>query len=1242
MTGTLIIVIFVIVIIVVFLLFFRKKDKLDKTEDPNNERAGNARGNEPICKFHLNMNTSSYDKEAKDFSVAISEVDDCMTSSVGWTKENICKNYEQMCGGRLKTGVLNVEGTKCVINDCEPCDPVFELDSDNNFVEVSNVYSNLTKSCPLQGVSRAEACGKTFEDCNGNSRAAFLASDGLGCTVDCDVCPDAYELDGDDRPSIVVGGQCLIEAGEQLYFQTKEDACRSKIDNYCYVNGQIQTRTGSYIEDENICSLVCNKCPIVGDKTCFEYEIETGDYTSKTYVIDNMLDEGCSRVATDGAFLDTTNCKTAREVFSGENDVELCPAIQSLNLASEDYNIQSKSYTVNLDSRYDLRSSTNGSVFSCPDNGTNPWEVCASYKKDCFDEEGNAVEKSGTWDHTNGGGSCVIENCYKEYSQECEIGQDTYTTECTATCGANGRQDVISCFDDSLEISQNCNEHECPDGCTGAASYADIDSEASSCSKYCGGNGIIVRKDCTSVGEDITTPCGQFDCPVGCEGGDREYSEWSEPPTETYGAYNVSRTHCGTGETQSEWRFLPGWRPIQLRMLSDHQFIVRIHFPAVLERGLYATIANIRQLEQNKIEELLSKSLNISFQFSVPTEGSVGWETPFYSYAATMREFSDMGSGVQFDADKNDAAFFEISSKDLPNFNFTRNVHDNFTYRITARVEGRTTYSNEFVLYMNQLNQIACEGAWSTCTNGLKTFTQTTERFPGEYNRWSYINGTQPQFSFGGACGHRTNAMSSTGCNTWMQADNPQSDIRSNTPYALKMVNFGSVFEMAYQYSTNVNYFQNLFRTNVNADTPLTSLLQSNLFLSATESGLNFKTALNEVSSSISFIPVVGEAGFYYMYIRELEMYMRLETTVHDKSKWGGKVQYLTKHTGIVDAYKDLYKFNLMKRTYINQGILSTCYVIGTKTYPPLMVSFMIDKENSFLAAVQDTTFALYVAFFLMSGTNSEFGPVEPVELAKCLTTTWTAYEECRFPNGATCGDGKKTRTRQILQGTDCSDSLEEEADCNRPCPQDCVIHRMSTGCSKSCDGGVNRVQDYIHTPASNGGLACPTLGYTDEACNENIACCDPASGVAVGGCSIPCSLENETGVQEYKCTNTDGTSFETGTGNCQSLQTCDSVGVYDMPEVANVFDTEFDLRFREINSGRFLTLVGGELFLYRKFENNIKNQAWAMVDYDIETQQFSLMSSTGNQTTERWTYENNFISTTRLTSLCSLQFHYL
>jgi hypothetical protein len=304
------------------------------------------------------------------------------------------------------------------------------------------------------------------------------------------------------------------------------------------------------------------------------------------------------------------------------------------------------------------------------------------------------------------------------------------------TCGG-GREVWNSCRDSSQSFSNECSNHECPQGCTGAKIFADIDSASGTCSKYCGGNGIITVAHCSGdTSLDVVTACGTLACREGCGTGDREFSEWSDPPVGHFGAYQLTRTSCGSGLRETGWRFMPGWRPIQLTLRRDHQFVVRVYFPAVFAPGSYATPAAIVSLERATIDAHMSKSLTISFQYSVPHEGLVPWETSFYSHQATMSSLSMMGSGlgVQYEKTKNLAAYFEISSKDLPGFEFTRNVHDNYTYRVTCRVDDLTTHSNEHVMNLKHLDTIPCEGVWSTCVNGLQMFTQTIERFPSESN----------------------------------------------------------------------------------------------------------------------------------------------------------------------------------------------------------------------------------------------------------------------------------------------------------------------------------------------------------------------------------------------------------------------------------------------------------------------------------------------------------------------------
>jgi hypothetical protein len=1024
-------------IILVITLFGYVLISQKKPSDQSTSTSSTSLNTDWVCKKNINMNTHSYSKDTKQFSVELIEVEDCTNSTEGWTRDNICKNYQQTCNGQIEIGNINSEGTKCIINECEPCDPVFEMDNLYTLNEVDNLYDNTLKRCPSRGVSRDEVCRSESQNCaDGIDRVGSAVGD--ACTFNCDFCTDAYSVDADGSLGFVPGhpaipGQsCLIVPNSSTYFPTKESACSSISKYPCYVNGLLEIRRGTYMEDTDKCEIVCNECALFGNRECFEHNAATGEYTSESY----SVGAECSFVAADGSTMDPNNCKTRAEVLTGGNAVELCPARYSLNTALDNYDIQTKSYSVPLEITYDANRSATTDGFACSVN--NAAEVCASYTKSCIDEVGVSELKNGTWDFVNN--KCVITDCYLEASNaNCEVGQDAFLfAECNATCGG-GQEVWNSCRDSSQSFTTVCNNHDCPQGCTGSKIFADIDSAAGACSKYCGGSGIITAAHCSGdTSLDVVTACGTLACPEGCGTGDREFSEWSEPPRHQLGAYQLTRTSCGSGLRETGWRFVPGWRPIQLTIRMDHQFVVRIYFPAVSSPGLYDNIADIVREEQATIDAYMSKILNISFQYSVPNEGAVPWETPFYSHQATMSSLSTMGSGlgVQYDATKNLAAYFEISSKDLPSFDFTRNVHDNYTYRVTCRVDHLETLSNEHLMNLNHLDTIPCEGVWSTCVNGLQMFTQTVERFPSEHNKWEYVNrgGFPPRttgaFPLGGACGHRTNARKACG-NSGVQIDVGTLD--TNTPYALKMVNFKTVFDLSPL--QNIQYTRNVFQQNVNSSVSLEDLLQSNMFLSPSEGGMDFKPTLDGVDRSVTLIPAAGEPGWYYMYIRELEMYLRLDRTIHNKGLWQ-TVQYLTREATIVDAYQDLYKFNLINRSYVSvDSVLTNAFVLGTKTNPQLMVSFMIDRAGLFLAAVQNTTYALMFVFFRMVGDTAGTTRVLTAHQPRCVGGSCAPCEYLPWSGCIqnACDDGVEVHmnTEASNRERTCTGDLFEIRSCN-------------------------------------------------------------------------------------------------------------------------------------------------------------------------------------------------------------------
>jgi hypothetical protein len=100
------------------------------------------------------------------------------------------------------------------------------------------------------------------------------------------------------------------------------------------------------------------------------------------------------------------------------------------------------------------------------------------------------------------------------------------------------------------------------------------------------------------------------------------------------------------------------------------------------------------------------------------------------------------------------------------------------------------------------------------------------------------------------------------------------------------------------------------------------------------------------------------------------------------------------------------------------------------------------------------------------------------LEKVDCVYSGWT--------NQGTCSNGKQKQTRTIKTqpkygGTACDNSsLEREVSCG----QNCVgAYGNWTACTKVCGGGKRTRLYSVGTPASGGGVPCPT-DQIDVACN--------------------------------------------------------------------------------------------------------------------------------------------------------------
>lgn len=115
-----------------------------------------------------------------------------------------------------------------------------------------------------------------------------------------------------------------------------------------------------------------------------------------------------------------------------------------------------------------------------------------------------------------------------------------------------------------------------------------------------------------------------------------------------------------------------------------------------------------------------------------------------------------------------------------------------------------------------------------------------------------------------------------------------------------------------------------------------------------------------------------------------------------------------------------------------------------------------------------------------------------------CTYTNWGPWSRC----DKECGDGSQTRTRNIdtpaLYGGDCDDDVIASRPCIiTPCPSDCTVSEWSdwSPCDEPCGDGNQFRTRTVNTPALYGGDECPVL-------REDTTC-------KVKECPIDCVVDN-------------------------------------------------------------------------------------------------------------------------------------
>nr|XP_026693109.1 thrombospondin type-1 domain-containing protein 7A isoform X2 [Ciona intestinalis] len=132
-----------------------------------------------------------------------------------------------------------------------------------------------------------------------------------------------------------------------------------------------------------------------------------------------------------------------------------------------------------------------------------------------------------------------------------------------------------------------------------------------------------------------------------------------------------------------------------------------------------------------------------------------------------------------------------------------------------------------------------------------------------------------------------------------------------------------------------------------------------------------------------------------------------------------------------------------------------------------------------------------------------------------CKVGPWSKFGRC----SASCGGGRKTRTRKIITrpqhgGTRCPALSDTQSCNNNNCPIDCRVGPWSKfgRCSASCGGGRKTRTRKIITRPQYGGTKCPALTDT-QTCNKNICSIDCKVGPwsKFGRCSASCGGGRKT-----------------------------------------------------------------------------------------------------------------------------------
>merc|ERR1719235_3139431 len=137
-----------------------------------------------------------------------------------------------------------------------------------------------------------------------------------------------------------------------------------------------------------------------------------------------------------------------------------------------------------------------------------------------------------------------------------------------------------------------------------------------------------------------------------------------------------------------------------------------------------------------------------------------------------------------------------------------------------------------------------------------------------------------------------------------------------------------------------------------------------------------------------------------------------------------------------------------------------------------------------------------------------------------CVLSEWTTWTAC----SATCGDGTKTRSRNVTVdaqhgGMACEGGLEASEECqDKKCPVHCALGDWGgwSACSATCGSGTRSRSRSVTVQAQHGGQACEDSSQALEECKVRECPCKKVHGVKMWRDKRACEVYYWSGKHKF------------------------------------------------------------------------------------------------------------------------------